>query len=272
MAVDIKKMVDAICSLTVLELCKLVKTLRDKFGLRTSARVREGANEVAETEAIVEEPTAVAKEPTEPEKESKPVPVEAPNAEDEPVDDPEKESKPVPDPSSVEAPDVDDVPVDEPVDEIKDAEADEVAERPTEVEEESNKSEKESKPVPDPSSVPDPGPSSVPVHNPPPVKRPEGENYNLVYTWRYSGDDRYAKIGETTKQLLPTRMPGTYHPTDELILIGTFKCNNKEHAIAVQNDILSKLKRVRDDREWVEIDDAFKEMVEKYFSNKESPH
>ena len=36
MAVDIKKMVEAICSLTVLELSKLVKALRDKFGLRTS--------------------------------------------------------------------------------------------------------------------------------------------------------------------------------------------------------------------------------------------
>ena len=33
MAVEIKKMVDAICSLTVLELSKLIKALRDKFGL-----------------------------------------------------------------------------------------------------------------------------------------------------------------------------------------------------------------------------------------------
>lgn len=43
MAVDVKKMVDAICSLTVLELSKLVKALRDKFGLRTS-----DTNEVVE--------------------------------------------------------------------------------------------------------------------------------------------------------------------------------------------------------------------------------
>ena len=221
MAADIKKMVEKISNLTVLELSKLIEKLMDKFGFRTSFRSRE---------------------PTKPD---------------------EGLIKPVLDPSPVEVPNAEDEPVDEPVD---DEEAEAVEEESTEVAEESTKSEKESKPVPDPSSVPVPDPSSVPVPNPSSVKRPEGENYNLVYAWRYSGDDRYAKIGETTKQLLPTRMPGTYHPTDELILIGTFKCNSKEHAIAVQDDILSKLKRTRTDREWVEIDEAFNEMIEKLFS------
>lgn len=100
-----------------------------------------------------------------------------------------KKSKPVSDPLDVEVPDAKDQsennPEDKPVNESK-----------------GEDSEKELKSVPDP--------SSVPVHNSSPVKRPEGENCNLVYAWRYSGDDRYAKIGETTKQLLPTRMPGTY--------------------------------------------------------------
>lgn len=51
MAVDIKKMVDAICSLTVLELSKLVKALRDKFGLRTSDTIRTDINEVRDVDA-----------------------------------------------------------------------------------------------------------------------------------------------------------------------------------------------------------------------------
>ena len=50
MAVDIekiKKMVDKISSLTVLELSKLVKALMDKFGSGTSVRVRPSATEVS---------------------------------------------------------------------------------------------------------------------------------------------------------------------------------------------------------------------------------
>ena len=204
MAVDIKKMVDAICSLTVLELSKLVKALRDKFGLRTSDTIRTDINEAEEADAGEDGSTEIA-------------------------------------------------------------EADEVAEGSTEVEEESNKSEKESKPVPDPSSVPVPDPLSVPVLNPSSVKRPEGEDYDLVYAWKYCGDNRYAKIGISTKRLLPTRMPGTYHPTDAPELIGIYKCDNRQHAEAVESELLSKLKRTRSDREWVEIDEAFNEMIEKSF-------
>ena len=207
MAVDIKKLVDKISSLTVLEFFKLMKALRDKLGLRTSA----------------EESTKS-----------------------------EKESKPVPDPSSIEP---SDEPGDEPIDEIEDMETETVVERPTETAEESNEPEEESKPVPDPSSVPDPGPSSG-VRNPSPVKRPEVEDFAFVYAWRYSGDKRYAKIGKTTKKSFYSRFVKTYHPTDDPILIGIFKCNNESHALAVETDLLQKLKRTRPDvqgHEWVEI-------------------
>ena len=139
--------------------------------------------------------------------------------------------------------------------------------------EESTKSEKESKPapapylVPDPSSVPDPGPSFQ-VPNPLPVKRFEGEDFAFVYAWRYSGDKRYAKIGKTTMKSFHSRYVRTYHPTDDLILIGIFKCNNEPHALAVETDLLQKLKRTRPEvrgHEWVEIDKAFNRMIDDSF-------
>ena len=188
MAVDIekiKKMVDKISSLTVLELSKLVKALMDKFGSRTSVRVRRSATEVEETEEVSEEPVEV--EETE-EVSEEPVEVEEASIK------PEEESKPFPDPSSVEVPD--DEPVDEPDDELDD-EPDE----------------------------------------------PEGEIYNLVYAWQYSGDNRYAKIGRSTRHLLHTRMRGTYHPKDTPELIGIWDCDNRKHAENVQNYILRELNR-----------------------------
>ena len=194
MAVDIekiKKMVDKISNLTVLELSKLVKALMDKFGLRTSGRVRHSATEVEEKEEVSEEPTEVEEASIKS----------------------EEESKPFPDPSSVEVPD--DEPVDEPDDE--------------------------------------------------PDDEPEGETYNLVYAWQYSGDNRYAKIGRSTRHLLHTRMRGTYHPKDTPELIGIWDCDNRKHAENVQNYILRKLKRTRHDREWVEIDPAFNKMINETF-------
>ena len=201
MAVDIekiKKMVDKISSLTVLELSKLVKALMDKFGLRISGRVRHSATEVEEPEEVPEEPAEVEEASTKP----------------------EEESKPFPDPSSLEVPDYD--PEDEPEDE----------------------------------------PDSEPVY------KPEGEDYDLVYAWRYSGDKRYAKIGKSTNHLLHNRMLKTYHPTDTPELIGIFKCENPQHAKEVEDYILSKLKRTRPNlrkHEWVEIDEAFNEMIDKTF-------
>lgn len=60
-------MVDAICNLTVLELLKLIKALRVKFGLSTSV---EDTNEVVEAKTVVEEPTEVVEESTKSEEEA----------------------------------------------------------------------------------------------------------------------------------------------------------------------------------------------------------
>ena len=197
MAVDIekiKKMVDKISSLAVLELSKLVKALMGKFGSRTSVRVKHSATEVVETETVSEKPAEVEEASTKS----------------------EEESKPFPDPSSVEEPD--DKPIEEPDDEPEE-----------------------------------------------PDDELEGENYDLVYAWQYSGDNRYSKIGRSTRHLLHTRMRGTYHPTDTPELIGIWECDNRKHAEDVQNYILRELKRMRPDREWVEIDEAFNEMINKTF-------
>ena len=230
MAVDIKKMVDAICSLTVLELSKLVKALRDKFGLRTA-----GTNEVEDPD-----PDRVNGRAAENSNES-----DKSNSDSTPIEPEDKSS-------------------DEPIFEGKGVEEDKVLDEPAK---EPKEPEKKSKPVPDPSSVPVPGPSSR-VRNPAPVKPFKGEDFAFVYAWRYSRDNRYAKIGETTKKSFHSRYIKTYHPTDDPILIGIFKCNNKPHAQDVETHILKILTRTRPDiqkHEWVEIDEAFNKMIDDSF-------
>ena len=232
-AVDIKKMVDAICSLTVLELSRLVKALRDKFGLSTS-----GTNKVEDPY-----PDQVNGRAAENSNES-----DKSNSDSTPIE-PEDKSN------------------DEPVVDVKDVEEGKVPEGSTEPPEEPNEPGKKSKPVPDPLSVPDPGPSAR-VRKPSPVKPFEGEDFAFVYAWRYSGDNRYAKIGETTKKSFHSRYVKTYHPTDDPILIGIFECDSESRALAVETDILKKLTRTRPDvqgHEWVEIDEAFNKMIDDSF-------
>ena len=49
------------------------------------------------------------------------------------------------------------------------------------------------------------------------------------------------------------------------VLIGVFKCANRQHAEKVEDYILSGLKRTRSGHEWVEIDEAFNEMIDQTF-------
>ena len=278
MAVDIKKMVEKISKLTVLELVRLIEAIKEKFGLRTPDTIKKDFNEVRDVDPgkdpnEVEEADAGEDRSTEIAKadEVSEGTTEAAEASTKS----EEESTPVPDPPSIEP---SDEPSDESVDESEDAEAetvvkgateeaDEVSDESTGNEEKSNKSKKESKPVPDPSSVPDPGPLAR-VRKPSPVKRFKGKDFAFVYAWRYSGDKRYAKIGETTKKSFHSRYVRTYHPKDDPILIGIFKCNNKPHAQNVETHILKELTRTRPDvqgHEWVEIDEAFNKMIDDSF-------
>ena len=96
---------------------------------------------------------------------------------------------------------------------------------------------------------------------------PEGEHRYLVYAWRWSGDEGFAKIGRTRNGLkgVKDRMVTTYHPTDDPVLLGVRKCADLEKSHNTEQYILNGLQRSRPDREWVEIDDEFYEMIDKSF-------
>lgn len=99
---------------------------------------------------------------------------------------------------------------------------------------------------------------------------PEGEHRYFVYAWRWCGNKRFAKIGRTRNGLkgVEQRMVTTYHPTDDPVLLGVRECADAEESHKTEQYILNGLGRTRPDREWVEIDEAFKEMIEKSFSER----
>lgn len=98
-------------------------------------------------------------------------------------------------------------------------------------------------------------------------KGPNGKR-PIVYAWRWSGDDRYAKIGISTINQLESRMVKTYHPTDDPILLAIMPCSSKGQAEENESYCLNGnfgLQRVRPDREWVVIDAQFHEIVNELF-------
>lgn len=216
MAADIKKMVDAICNLTVLELSKLVETLRDKFGLTRSTEEEPIKPVLPDDEPKDIEPEPIQKNSTEPAE-------------------PKEKSEPVPDPLAP-----------------KKKKSDKVKQRfhtdLTKFDSEWTSNPERRKPIVSPT---------------PP--KPKGENYALVYAWRYSDNKKYSKIGESTKHGLHSRMLVTYYPTGDPVLIGIRECKHKAHAEDVEKYILDGLGRTLPRREWVKIDDAFNEMIYRSF-------
>lgn len=96
---------------------------------------------------------------------------------------------------------------------------------------------------------------------------PEGEHRYFVYAWRWCGDDGFAKIGRTRNGLkgVENRMVTTYHPTDDPVLLGVRECADAEESHKTEQYLLNGLERTRPDREWVEIDEKFNEMIDKSF-------
>ena len=96
---------------------------------------------------------------------------------------------------------------------------------------------------------------------------PEGEHRYFVYAWRWCGDERFAKIGRTRNGLkgVENRMVTTYHPTDDPVLLGVRECADAKESHKTEQYILNGLERTRPDREWVEIDEKFNEMIDKSF-------
>ena len=97
---------------------------------------------------------------------------------------------------------------------------------------------------------------------------PEGERRYFVYAWRWCGDEGFAKIGRTRNGLkgVENRMVTTYHPTDDPVLLGVRECTDAEESHKTEQYILNGLERTRPDREWVEIDEKFNEMIDKSFT------
>jgi len=96
---------------------------------------------------------------------------------------------------------------------------------------------------------------------------PEGQHRYFVYAWRWCGDGGFAKIGRTRNGLkgVESRMVTTYHPTDDPVLLGVRECADVEESHKTEQYILKGLGRTRPDREWVEIDEKFNEMIDKSF-------
>ena len=96
---------------------------------------------------------------------------------------------------------------------------------------------------------------------------PEDQHRYFVYAWRWCDDEGSAKIGRTRNGLkgVKNRMVTTYHPTDDPVLLGVRECADAEESHKTEQYILNELGRTRPDREWVEIDEKFNEMIEKSF-------
>ena len=89
-----------------------------------------------------------------------------------------------------------------------------------------------------------------------------GEDSHIVYAWRWSNDNRCAKISHTLMSKLESRMVATYHPTDDPVLIGIMKCDSLKDCKLVEKTILNNLlQRTRPDCEWVIIGEWFNKIL-----------
>ncbi len=88
----------------------------------------------------------------------------------------------------------------------------------------------------------------------------------VVYAWRWSGDEKHAKIGASTVKTLRERMISTYHPTDDALLIGFSLFANRKEAQKRETALLKSLGRVHSKREWVYINDDFNILLNKEFT------
>lgn len=93
---------------------------------------------------------------------------------------------------------------------------------------------------------------------------------SIVYAWRWSADEKYAKIGKCKKgSILRERIqmqPATFHPTDDIFLIGIKACGCEREMHREEKRILDALRRTRPDREWVHINAAFKKLMNEAFT------
>lgn len=93
---------------------------------------------------------------------------------------------------------------------------------------------------------------------------------SIVYAWRWSGDNKYAKIGKCKKgSILWERIkmqPATFHPTDDIFLIGIKEYRYEKEIHQEEKRILDTLGRTRHDREWVNINVDFNKLINEEFT------
>lgn len=89
----------------------------------------------------------------------------------------------------------------------------------------------------------------------------------LVYAWRWSGDDRFAKIGVSMGSTLRERLVFTYHPTEEIKLIGISikRYGKRSDAHRKESSLLNTLKKSHPKREWVCINENFTKIIDEEF-------
>ena len=89
----------------------------------------------------------------------------------------------------------------------------------------------------------------------------------LVYAWRWSGDDRFAKIGVSMGSTLRERLVFTYHPIDEIKLIGVSiaKYSRRSDAHSKESSILKRLRKSHCKREWVYTNGNFSKLINEEF-------
>ena len=91
----------------------------------------------------------------------------------------------------------------------------------------------------------------------------------IVYAWRWSGDQKHAKIGASKVGKLRERLISTYHPTDDALLIAISIYPDRKEAQTRETSILRSLGRVHSKREWVYINDDFNKLINKEFTKVE---
>ena len=84
-----------------------------------------------------------------------------------------------------------------------------------------------------------------------------GEDFYLVYAWRWLDSEEVAKIGKSQVSKLRNTywtMPKTFNVEDP-VLIGYIRCASEQEAFGLERELLDEtFNRIKPNKEWVAID------------------
>lgn len=94
-------------------------------------------------------------------------------------------------------------------------------------------------------------------------------DFYIVYAWRWSDDDKHAKIGVCKRSKLPNAeldVAIENHPTADPVLIGVLPCKDREQAMNDKQRMLNELfERTVPDNDWVIADADFNHIIRNSF-------